>query len=470
MGKPDLVWPKWDARFRGARYWLRPDNIAASRRHFRSDHSNEWRYEHGRTASVPHPPPGNPQDPAARSRTISWLLGRDASAGFRAVILGDTGEGDASQYGLLPVIRALQPDFMIINGDVAYPAGTDEDYRAGFFLPYQGLRIPIWAVPGNHDYYSEHRGREFHEIFCTDLRRAQWDQAMLRCMPQPGPFWELTGPSARQRLVILGVDTGHSADLDGTKGAGFFGFGQHQPPDTAQREWLEWRLRKAEGEGAAVLLLYHIPALVREKHVKKTSLKWLHQLIGQFPCIKVVLTAHEHNFQWYTPEVFAKYLKQEHGTDAVGRPEYLVCGAAGATMTSTDFDAGRKSGYLAAIRYPTAEDWKDWAATGLKLLEKVRLEKSFLSRVMLGLSSIGLASNDQIADADRPERLSFMVLDRAHDGHTTLRACFLDDLAQLYQHLPDNHPVEVQSGVPPLPAAALAACFRTAPITLVGGP
>ncbi|HEY9384420.1 MAG TPA: hypothetical protein VIP80_13000, partial [Gemmatimonadales bacterium] len=115
---PKLIWPDWNQKRRGARYWLRPDNLLAGRRRFRSDHSNEWRYEYLRVSSVPPPPPGENPDPAARSRSFSWLAAKPAANGFRCVILGDSGEGDASQYALLPVIRALAPDFLIINGDV----------------------------------------------------------------------------------------------------------------------------------------------------------------------------------------------------------------------------------------------------------------------------------------------------------------------------------------------------------------
>lgn len=450
---PKLIWPEFDKSRRGAGYWLLPGNLIAGRRRFRSDHSNEWRYEFQRVSTVPPPPPGNDPDPAARSRTFTWLMGKPAAQGFRAVILGDTGEGDASQYALLPIIRALEPDFMVINGDVAYPAGEEKDYAEGFFAPYRNLRIPIWAVPGNHDYYSTYRGREFHEIFCTEIRRAQWDQAGLWLRPQPGTYWELKERDGPPSFVMLGVDSGHSADLDGKHK--FLGIGTGHPPDRAQAQWLEWRLRLAQEAGASVLILYHIPGLVREHHVKATHLQWLHRLIAQFSCIRLVLTAHEHNYQRYAPATFARYLEREHGAMAASPPEYLVSGAGGAYISASDFQDGQKTGYLTAERYPTAEDWKAWAPLGLRLVAKAGMDKSLVNRAMIGLVTMatGLAED---SDADRPERLSLLVLEYQPATGVTFRPLFLDDLMAMYGHLPDGTPVQVQQGSPALNPAALA--------------
>lgn len=462
---PKLIWPDWNQKRRGARYWLRPDNLLAGRRRFRSDHSNEWRYEYLRVSSVPPPPPGENPDPAARSRSFSWLIGKPAANGFRCVILGDSGEGDASQYALLPVIRALAPDFLIINGDVAYPAGEDQDFSEGFFAPYRGLGVPIWAVPGNHDYYSANRGREFHEIFCTELRRAQWEEAGLRLKPQPGTYWELKEPGGNPGLVILGVDSGHSGDLDGKRGGGLFGLGTKQPPDQPQHDWLEWRLRLASEAGASVLLLYHIPTLVREAHVKDSHLEWLHRLIAQYPCIRLVVTAHEHNYQRYDAAVFGGYLARQFGAAAAAPPPYLVAGSSGATISATDFGAGKKTGWGAAVRYPTEADWKQWAPAGLKLVAKLGLDKSLFKRVVVGLETLftGLAEE---SDADRPERETLLLLEYDPVQGARVRACFLDDLMKLYAHLPDDTPVHVQSGSPAVDPAALAGCFRDAEIPL----
>src|ERR1700722_14529820 len=133
---------------RGPGFWLKPANLIAARRAGRVDRSGEWRARNERSI------PAGPPDQEPRTRSYQELLPRGfdpSSETMRIVILGDSGEGDRSQYGLVPLIRALNPHFMIINGDVAYPAGREIDYVEGFFEPYNDLGIPIWAVPGNHE-------------------------------------------------------------------------------------------------------------------------------------------------------------------------------------------------------------------------------------------------------------------------------------------------------------------------------
>src|SRR5919109_1109764 len=69
------------------------------------------------------------------------------------LVMGDTGEGDASQYAVVPPLLAEADDtaFLFICSDVIYPAGGIASYEEKFFRPYSGYHRPIFAVPGNHD-------------------------------------------------------------------------------------------------------------------------------------------------------------------------------------------------------------------------------------------------------------------------------------------------------------------------------
>jgi hypothetical protein len=462
---PKLNWPQRLGKDRGPGYWLRPGNLWDSRRVGRTDHSNEWRYENLRISSPLPPPSGCDPDPEARSRSYTWLLNSqpprpDRPPGrFRCVILGDTGEGDYSQYALVPIIRYLKPDFMIVNGDVAYPSGKSIDYTEGFFQPYKGLGIPVWALPGNHDYYSKTKGREFYEIFCTEVKRKEWDDHGLVSKPQPGTYWELSEPGVRNGLVILGVDTGHSADLDGLRGAGLLGlFGKPQGPDSIQHRWLHARLRRAQETNSKVVLLYHIPALVSEKHVDKVHLTTLHRIIAQYPCVRLVVTAHEHNYQRYDPPVFARYLSQEYQAAAAAPPTYLVSGAGGAYITASDFDDGVRTGYVTASRYPTADDWRKWAPGGLRLLAKAGLDKNALKKVAIGLIKIKTKLAEE-SDADRPERLSLLVLDYDPGAGPTVQPYFIEDLSKMYGYLAPDTPISVQEGDPAIDPASERNCL-----------
>ena len=80
-------------------------------------------------------------------------LGYDA---FSFALMGDTGEGDNSQYALIPSLKRECPDarFLFICSDLIYPAASVADYRYKFYWPYQTLELPIYALPGNHDWYD----------------------------------------------------------------------------------------------------------------------------------------------------------------------------------------------------------------------------------------------------------------------------------------------------------------------------
>ena len=80
------------------------------------------------------------------------------SGDFSFVVIGDTGEGDASQHvlrdQLLSVTNSPDVRFVVISSDVVYPTGAMRDYEAKFWLPFKGVTRPVYAIPGNHDWYD----------------------------------------------------------------------------------------------------------------------------------------------------------------------------------------------------------------------------------------------------------------------------------------------------------------------------
>ncbi len=84
--------------------------------------------------------------------------GVDAVADFSFLVIGDPGEGDPSQHALRDqVLAAARKDavkFVVIASDVVYPLGQMKDYEANFYLPLKGVEKPIYAVPGNHDWFN----------------------------------------------------------------------------------------------------------------------------------------------------------------------------------------------------------------------------------------------------------------------------------------------------------------------------
>ncbi|HEY9264615.1 MAG TPA: metallophosphoesterase [Mycobacterium sp.] len=78
---------------------------------------------------------------------------------FSFLLMGDTGEGDYSQYAVVPplcrVADASSPSFVIICSDILYPVGNINEYGDKFYQPYRTLPAPIYTIPGNHDWYDD---------------------------------------------------------------------------------------------------------------------------------------------------------------------------------------------------------------------------------------------------------------------------------------------------------------------------
>jgi uncharacterized membrane protein HdeD (DUF308 family) len=81
---------------------------------------------------------------------------------FAFIVIGDTGEGDASQHVLRDSLwqEAAQPEVkvVVISSDVVYPTGAMRNYETNFWLPFKGVRVPVYAIPGNHDWYDALEG------------------------------------------------------------------------------------------------------------------------------------------------------------------------------------------------------------------------------------------------------------------------------------------------------------------------
>jgi Calcineurin-like phosphoesterase len=164
------------------------------------------------------------------------------------VLLGDTGEGDASQYAVVePLLtEGGEAQFTVIASDVVYPAGAANDYILKFYAAYSDVPGPIYAVPGNHDWDDgELAGFMFHVCGIDDVpsgavgsfeirtlrrlrlltkppphspasltRRAAWRQNTQRDSGQVTPYWALdVGP-----LRIVGIDTGVGGPIDNEQG------------------------------------------------------------------------------------------------------------------------------------------------------------------------------------------------------------------------------------------------------------
>jgi hypothetical protein len=251
------------------------------------------------------------------------------------MVLGDPGEGDDSQYQVLRPLRArsADTDFTYIVSDVIYPAGDVLDYHDKFYWPYRGLPGPIYAIPGNHDWYDGLHG--FMTMLCgadPDLRppvhasKNRWKRAFLdltwrepteamqeeikqmqtyRPEPsgQPGPYFAVE----LKELMLVGIDTGIQAGIDAEQG-----------------EWLKKISRHPKDK----ILMTGKP-LVVDAGRKRCGINGSHETVNAIvddPANRyiAVIGGDIHNYQRYPVR---------HANDRV--VQHIVSGAAGAYTKAT---------------------------------------------------------------------------------------------------------------------------------------
>jgi hypothetical protein len=184
---------------------------------------------------------------------------------FSFLVLGDTGEGGAAQQSLRDQYLFLgqRPDvkFLVISSDVIYPSGAMSDYEGKFYLPFKGFTKPIYAIPGNHDWYDALEGfaANFLEAdaartcmrarVITDNRMTTTTESRIEGLIQEGarlrqdfgvstgwqrgPFFEVQA----ERFALIAVDTGVLRRVD-----------------TKQWQWLKAALERSQGKFTMAIL------------------------------------------------------------------------------------------------------------------------------------------------------------------------------------------------------------------------
>ena len=241
---------------------------------------------------------------------LTFAIAPEAVNGdFSFVVIGDPGEGDASQHvlrdQLLAVANGPQSRFVLVSSDVVYPAGAMKDYEEKFFLPFKGVATPIYAIPGNHDWFDALEG--FAATFFTAdaarvSLRARVDQDLqvssttddrveeligtaerlrleygIRAGLQRAPFFELQTP----RFALLAIDTGVRRTID-----------------SAQREWLEAALGRASGKLTMAVLGHPFYAGGHDTTAENNEFAGLKRLLHDRG-VAVMMAGDTHDLEYY---------------------------------------------------------------------------------------------------------------------------------------------------------------------------
>ncbi len=228
---------------------------------------------------------------------------------FSFVVIGDTGEGDASQQVLRDQLLLLgqKPEvkFLVVSSDVIYPSGAMKDYEPKFYLPFKGFHKPIYAVPGNHDWYDALesftanflepkaarvalRARREADLRLTTTTEARIDSMIeqagflrreyqIQSALQRAPYFEILA----DQFSLIAVDTGILRRVDDD-----------------QFHWLEGALKRARDRFKLVILGHPLYAAGRYQAGDEEEFAKVHALLKKH-AVDVVMGGDTHDFEFY---------------------------------------------------------------------------------------------------------------------------------------------------------------------------
>ena len=248
--------------------------------------------------------------PGALGSTDAFALSPPGVAGdFSFVVIGDTGEGDASQHVLRDQLLAVTGHdtvkFVVISSDVVYPNGEMHDYEDKFWLPFKGITKPVYAIPGNHDWYdaleafsatffdpsaarASIRARVEADLRVSSTTNARIDALIREAdrlrgeyrVPtgfQRAPFFELQN----DQFALIAVDTGVLKMID-----------------RAQREWLQAALARARGKFTMAILGHPFFAGGADSTSGNADFSWLKSTLRDHG-VAVVMAGDTHDLEYY---------------------------------------------------------------------------------------------------------------------------------------------------------------------------
>ena len=278
--------------------------------------------------------------------------GVSAGGDFSFLVIGDPGEGDASQHVLRDQILAVgardDVKFIVISSDVIYPTGAMKDYENKFWLPMKGTHAPVYAIPGNHDWYDALEA--FNATFLepdaarTAMRArvaadnglsATTDARIEELIGKAAFYRQQYGvPTGFQRAPFFDVQTDDFALIAIDTGVA-------RSVDPVQWRWLEAVLEEARGKTVMAVLGHPFYAGGAYLAAGHEPFERIHALLRRHG-VPVVMAGDTHDLEYYV---------EESGEDTARPPvQHFVNGGGGAYLS-----------FGTALAWPASPATERWA-------------------------------------------------------------------------------------------------------------
>ncbi len=254
---------------------------------------------------------------------------------FSFLVIGDPGEGDPSQQSLRDryLFEGGRSDvkFLVVASDVIYPAGAMRDYEGKFYLPFKGFTKPIYAIPGNHDWFDALEG------FVANFLRPDAARTALQARRAGDRLLGLTGGTPVETFVAEAERLRREYQVrTGFQGAPFFEIhaerfaliaadtGIRRRLDARQHAWFVSALERARGKFVMVLLGHPLFAGGHAQAAGDPAFAEIHELLRQHR-VPLVMAGDTHDFEYYR-EVY-------DGPDGPAVMHHVVNGGGGAYLS-----------------------------------------------------------------------------------------------------------------------------------------
>jgi hypothetical protein len=276
--------------------------------------------------------------------------GVNDTSDFSFVVIGDPGEGDASQLVLKDQIISVsnhpEVKFVVISSDIVYPSGTLKDYEKKFWMPFKGVTKPVYAIPGNHDWYDALEGftatffepeaakKAMYERIKSDLKITSTTQKQVDVMVEQSFQWrrEYEVPTGFQKAPYFQVSTGNFVLITIEPGV-------LRQIDSLRQKWLINVLEASKGKFVMALLGHPFYAIGEYQGKLNPAFEEIHKLLRKYK-MPLVMAGDTHDLEYYIEPAGGEGTNPMYHFVNGGGGAYLSIGTAMAkpgTMPTKDY-------------------------------------------------------------------------------------------------------------------------------------